>query len=498
MKGTIIKALLVYPDYPDTFWSFKYALKFISRKATEPPMGLLTVAAMLPKEWEKRLVDMKVKPLKEKDLKWADIVFIGGMSIQKKSAKEVIARCKRLGVRTVAGGPLFTTESEEFDGIDHLVLNEAEITLQPFLEDLKKGCAKPIYTSKEFPDLRNTPVPALELIDINDYATMDIQYSRGCPYNCEFCDIVQLFGRKVRTKSEEQIIAELDAIYARGWRNEVFFVDDNFIGNKKKLKSELLPAMVKWNENKRQPLIFAAQASINLADDEELMKLMIKAGFNSVFIGIETTNQESLMECNKTQNKNRDLVQSIKKIQEHGMMVKGGFIVGFDSDPPAIFDNLIEFIQKSLIVNAMVGLLNAPCGTRLYKRLSSEGRLLRNASGDNTDLSINFIPKMEYENLIIGYKKVIKGIYSPKPYYERVTKFIETYKPIYQKEFRFRFKLIKPLFKSILFIGIVGKERVQYWKLFFWSLFKHPRLFHLAMTFGVYGFHFRKTFDWVS
>jgi len=493
-KKSNLKVLLVYPKYPDTFWSFKYALKFISKKAANPPLGLLTIAAMLPEEWEKKLVDMNVTTLNDGDLEWADYVFISAISIQRESVKKVIAKCKRLGVKIVAGGPLFTTGYEDFEDVDHLVLNEAEITLPPFLEDLRSGCAKHIYTSKEMPDIKKTPIPLWELVSMKKYALMNIQYSRGCPFNCEFCDITLLYGHISRTKDKDQVVAELESLYSLGWRGGVFFVDDNFIGNKGELKREVLPAMIDWKDKRKHPFSFNTQVSINLSDDDELMQLMVKAGFDSVFVGIETPNEESLVECGKFQNKNRDLIACVKKIQKFGLQVQGGFIVGFDNDPPSIFEKQIKFIQKSGIVTAMVGLLNALRGTRLHQRLEKENRLLKDVSGDNTDCSINFIPKMRYETLINGYKKILKTIYSPNNYYERVSGFLKNYKPSQKKTFRFRFSYLGALFKSMLFLGIIGKERFHYWRLFFWTIFKRPRLFPLAITFSIYGFHFRKIF----
>ncbi len=494
-KENTMRILLVYPKYLDTFWSFKDALKFISKKATHPPLGLLTVAAMLPKEWEKKLVDMNVTTLRERDLEWADYVFISAMSIQEASVKEVITRCKKMGIKIVAGGPLFTTGYEEFEDVDYFVLNEAEVTLPAFLEDLKNGCAKHIYSSKELPDIGKTPIPIWELINMKKYADMNIQYSRGCPFNCEFCNISVLYGHKVRTKTKAQILAELEDLYSQGWRGDLFFVDDNFIGNRRKLKEEILPAMIEWMERKRYPFSFNTEASIDLSDDEELMQLMVKAGFTSVFVGIETPNEESLAECNKVPNKNRDLVACVKKIQKFGLQVQGGFIVGFDNDPPSIFERLSAFVQESGIVTAMVGLLNAPRGTNLYQRLVKEGRLLKDVTGDNTDFSINFIPKMDYEKLIKGYKRIISRIYSPEPYYKRVREFLRDYKPLQKKSFSFHFSYLGAFFKSILFLGIIEKERVYYWRLFFWSLFRRPQLFHLAITFAIYGFHFRKIFQ---
>jgi len=488
-----LKILLVYPQYPDTFWSFKHALKIIAKKAAFPPLGLLTIAAMLPQEWGKKLVDMNVTLLNDEDLKWADYVFISAMAVQKDSVKEVILRSKEFGTRIVAGGPLFTTGHQEFDGVDHFVLNEAEITLPPFLEDLEKGCAEHIYTSKKRPDIRKTPIPLWSLIDLKKYSAMSLQYSRGCPFNCEFCDIIILNGHRPRTKDKHQMMSELDALYSHGWRRGVFIVDDNFIGNKRKLKAETLPAIIEWMEAKKNPFPLSTEASINLADDEELMQLMGKAGFNQVFVGIETPNEDSLAECNKLPNKNRDLVASVRKIQNHGFEVQGGFIVGFDSDPLSIFKSQINFIQKSGIVTAMVGLLNAPPETRLYHRLKKENRLLKNFSGDQMDCSLNFIPKMNYETLINGYKNILNTIYSPKQYYERIKTFLKEYRPQRRKQaFQLQFYHIRAFIKSMWVLGVKEKERKYYWRLFISTLLRHPRSFPISISLAVSGFHFRK------
>ena len=489
-----MKILLVYPEYQETFWSFKYALKFISRKASFPPLGLLTVAAMLPNEWKKKLVDMTTQTLNDKDIQWADYVFISAMSIQRESTKKVIAKCKKLGTKIVAGGSLFTTGYEDFDDVNHFVLNEAEITLQPFLEDLKEGHPKHIYTSDQWPDIKKTPTPLWELIDTKKYASMCIQFSRGCPFNCEFCDVTLLFGHKMRIKTKNQILIELEKLYLQGWKGGVFIVDDNFIGNKENLKKEILPTMIDWMNKRKHPFSFNTQASINLSDDEELMKMMVKAGFNSVFVGIETPNEQSLAECGKIQNKNRDLISCVKKIQKCALEVQGGFIVGFDSDSLSIFERVITLIQKSGVVTAMVGLLNAPRGTKLYHRLIKENRLLKNFSGDNTDLSINFIPKMNYGSLIDGYKKVLRTIYSPKYYYERVLTLLKNFKPLQKNKSQFRLYHLEAFLKSIWLLGIREKGRIYYWKLLLWSLVRRPQFFQLAVTYTIYGFHFRKIF----
>ncbi len=492
-----MKVLFVYPQYPNTFWSFKYALKFISKKASLPPLGLLTVAAMLPQGWEKKLVDMNIESLSDSDLKWADYVFISAMNIQKKSADEVIRKCNQMGVKVVAGGPLFTSTPEEYQHVDHLVLNEAEITLPLFLEDLKNGQAKHTYTSGKWGDMTSVPIPDWKLVKMEKYASANIQYSRGCPFNCDFCNITVLYGRKPRTKATSQIIAELESLYQHGWRGGVFFVDDNFIGNRRKLKRETLPAIIDWMERNGYPFPLNTEASIDLADDEELMGLMTRAGFDTVFIGIETPHEESLEECSKTQNKRRNMMESVKKMQRAGLEVQAGFIVGFDSDPANIFEKVISFIQESGIATAMVGLLNAPRGTKLFQRLMKEGRLLKDATGDNTDYSINFIPKMNQEALIRGYHRIVDTIYSPKHYYARVKRFLKEYRrpPKNKAASHFNLNGMKALFRSMVYLGIIGKERFHYWRLFFWSLFTRPRLFPLAITLTIYGFHFRKTFQ---
>ena len=489
-----MNVLFVYPEFPDTFWSFKHALKFVQKKSVSQPLGLLTVAAMLPQEWNKKLVDVNVHTLNDKDIRWADYVFISAMIVQRDSARQIIDRCKAIGTKIVVGGPLFTFEPDSFKDVDHLVLNEAEITLQPFLDDLAQGKAKQIYSTAgiepvPYADLHTTPTPLWNLVKLSHYSSVNVQYTRGCPFNCDFCNVTAFLGHKVRTKTAQQIVQELDGIYATGFRGAVFFVDDNFIGNKSILKKELLPALIEWRKDKKG-LTFSTEVSINLADDEDLMNMMTDAGFDFVFVGIETPEEEALSACNKSQNKKRNLISDVKKMQRSGLQVKAGFIVGFDSDTISTFRRQIEFIQKSGIVTAMVGLLQAPPGTKLYQRLAAEGRILSEMSGDNVDGTTNIIPKMNPEALFAGYKNIMSTIYAPSHYYERVKVFLQEYKTPKFK-LPLDFTAIMAFVRSIFRLGLLGKERLHYWNLILWTIFHRPELFPQAVELSIVGYHYR-------
>jgi radical SAM superfamily enzyme YgiQ (UPF0313 family) len=481
--------LLIYPEFPDTFWSFKHALKFVRKKASSPPLGLVTIAAMLPKEWKKRLIDQNIEPLRDADIQWADLVFVSAMVVQRTSAFDVIHRCKSAGKTVVAGGPIFLGEWENFTEVDHFVLNEGEITLPLFLKDCLAGCAQRVYSTSEYADILKTPVPMWELVKHKNYDSLSIQYSRGCPFSCDFCNVTAMLGHKPRTKSAGQIIAELNKMTGLGWDRNIFFVDDNFIGNRRQLKEEILPAIIEWRKDK-QNIHFITEASINLADDPKLMKMMSDAGFNSVFVGIETPDEVSLAECNKGQNLKRNLVESVQTLQRFGFQVMGGFIVGFDNDTTSIFQRQIDFIQKSGIVTAMVGILQAPFGTPLYERMENEGRVLKEMTGDNADGSTNIVPRMGSDTLKNGYRNLMDEIYSPRRFYERVKTFLVVYNPA-QAPVRIHPEELVAFFSSIWRLGILGKERREYWRLVFWTLMKYPRKFALAITYTIYGYHFR-------
>lgn len=492
-----MKILLVYPSYPDTFWSFRHALKMANLKASFPPLGLLTVASMLPQSWELKLADLNVDRLKDKDIAWADYVFVSAMTVQEASAREVVKQSHRLNKPVVAGGPLFTTGHEDFPEIDHFVLGEVEPIISQVVADIEAGQLLPLYRAAEFPDLDNTPAPMWSLVDLKKYSSAVLQYSRGCPFDCEFCDIVVLNGHRPRTKSMAQIVRELDGLQAINWQGGVFMVDDNFIGNKRKLKEETLPTIIRWQAEHGSPFAFSTEVSINLADDETLLNLMSQAGFDRVFVGIETPNEESLTECNKNHNMKRDLISSVNVLQQHGLEVQGGFIVGFDSDPLTIFRNQVSFIQQSGIVTAMVGLLNAPRGTKLYRRLKSENRLLERFTGNNTDCSLNFVPRMNHETLIRGYQQLLLQIYAPKQYYERVRTFLGEYRPNKKNNRTMSRGYIRAFFQSLWLLGFKEKGRRHFWRFFLESVMIRPKLFQTSMYHAIIGLHFRRVAEQV-
>jgi radical SAM superfamily enzyme YgiQ (UPF0313 family) len=479
---------MIYPEFPDTFWAFKHALKFVNKKVSNPPLGLMTISALLPKDWNKKLIDTNIYSLTDEDLDWADLVFISAMDVQRSKVEELITRVKSRGKTLVAGGPLFTEDYDQFPQVDHLILNEGEITLPLFIQDYLAGKAKHIYQTDQYIDIHTSPLPDISLIKFSDYDCMSIQFSRGCPFQCDFCNVTALLGHEPRVKNAAQIIGELDQLYAAGWRRNVFFVDDNFIGNKKILKEEILPALIEWRKGK-SGCLFLTEVSINLADDKVLMKMLVDAGFISVFIGVETPDEESLKNCNKKQNVKRDLIGNIREIQNAGLQVMAGFIVGFDSDTTSIFNRMVDFIQNSGVVTAMVGLLQAPNKTELYRRLEEQGRIIKEMTGDNTDGTSNIVPVMDATLLRDGYLSILDRIYSPKYFYQRIKTFLREYQPA-KSSVTIEWNEVVALLKTIVLIGFDPHEAFYYWDLFFWTLFKYPSKFPLAITLTVYGYHF--------
>jgi radical SAM superfamily enzyme YgiQ (UPF0313 family) len=486
-----LKVLLVYPEMPPTYWSMKYALRFIGKKASFPPLGLLTVAAMLPEDFDVTLVDMNVEPLRESVVAGADIVFTSSMIVQKESLSRVISLCKKHGKRVVAGGPYPTTSYERIEGVDHFVLNEAEVTLPRFVADLTRGRAERIYQDPGKPDIAFTPTPRFDLVKRKRYSSMALQYSRGCPHSCEFCDIIELFGRRPRVKTAAQFLRELDALYETGDRGSLFVVDDNFIGNRKEVKN-LLPRVARWQRQRRYPFALFTETTVSLAEDDELMDQMVDAGFNMVFLGIETPDRCTLETMGKKQNLKSDMLASVRRIQAKGMEVSAGFILGFDTDPEDIFDRQIGFIQDAGIPTAMVGLLTAAPKTQLYRRLAAEGRLTDDSSGNNThDLRLNFVPTMDAQRLLAGYKRVLAEIYRPKMYFERCLKLLHALKTHRTSRRRVRIAELRAFVLSLV-RQTFSRYWWAYWRFLVRGFLAKPLMVGEAVTMAVKGHHFFK------
>jgi len=486
-----MKVLLVNPEFPDTYWSFRHALPFEGKRCAFPPLGLLTVSALLPDSWERKLVDLNVRRLKASDIEWADMVFATAMLVQKDSLKEVVKRCKAKGKRVVLGGPYVTTTIEDLPDADHIFLGEAETTLPQFVADLARGEPKRSYQAAERPPLSATPMAHFHLADLKRYSAMSVQYSRGCPFSCEFCDIIEIYGRVPRTKSNQQMLAEFDALKALGWRGTVFIVDDNFIGNKKNVR-QLLPELARWQKENGYPFSLITESSVNLADDEPLLHNMRDAGFRRVFLGIETPVEESLKEAQKSQNRG-NLLDSVKKIQSYGMEVMAGFIVGFDNDPADIFQRQIDFIRKSAIPLAMVGLLNALPDTQLWKRLEREGRLLGEASGNNTTCTFNFKTRMDPALLIQGYQTIMRTIYSPREYYERALDSMRrTAQESTEPQHYNAISALASLTRVLVRLGLLDRERKEFWRFVTQAMVRHRDRFAETLRLAAMGYHFRK------
>lgn len=485
-----MKILLVSPRTPETFWSFKYVLRFVAKKAAFPPLGLLTVAAMLPRDWELKVVDLNVSRLDDADLAWADCVFVSAMIVQQESVREIARRCRDLNKPVVGGGPLFTTGHESFPEIPHFVLGEAEEIMPRLVADLAAGTLQPLYRAEGFPRIEQTPIPRYDLINPRSYVTMAAQFSRGCPFDCEFCDIIVMNGRTPRTKSPAQFVAELEALRRRGWRDMVFVVDDNFIGNKARTRA-LLHAIIEWRRRTRAGMGFLTEASVNLADDPELCRLMVAAGFRKVFVGIETPSAAGLEECRKLQNRGRDLVAAVATLQQAGLEVMGGFIVGFDSDTGDIFKQQFDFIQRSGVATAMVGLLTALPQTRLYQRLKLEGRLLRESTGNNTSAGLNFRPKLNREYLEDGYRELMRRLYEPGNYYRRIRVFLKNYRRAGDR-LRVSRADMRAFVKSFWVLGVRHRGRCSYWWFFLSTMFRRPHKLRVAIELAIVGHHFRR------
>jgi radical SAM superfamily enzyme YgiQ (UPF0313 family) len=490
-----MKVLLVNPEFPDTYWSFRHALPFEGKRCVFPPLGLMTVSSLLPKRVERKLVDLNVESLKQSQLEWADMVFVTGMLAQKESLHEVVKQANSLGKKVVLGGPYVTSTIHALPHADHIFQGEAETTLPEFFVDLERGQTKRVYKAPERPPMAISPIPDFDVVDLKRYSCMSVQYSRGCPFSCEFCDIIEIYGRVPRTKSNQQILAEFDELNRRGWRGPVFIVDDNFIGNKKNVRL-LMPELVDWQKRHGHPFSLLTEASLNLADDDELLNNMRDAGFRRVFLGIETPVEESLVEAQKPQNRG-NLLESVKKIQSYGMEVMAGFIVGFDNDPDDIFERQIEFIRESAIPLAMVGMLNALPDTQLWRRLEREGRLLgEDATGNNTISTLNFVTKMDPARLINGYQSIMKTIYKPREYYQRALDSLKRTAHETKEPTPYNFlDEIKAFSKLVVKLGVLDGERKEFWRFFIQALRKHHDRMTESLRLAAMGYHFRKLND---
>src|SRR6266446_3876512 len=507
-KGTPMTqkhVLLVYPAFATSFWSFKFALQYLGKKSSMPPLGLLTLANMFPSDYHLRLVDMNVHPLTDADLQWADLVCTSTMIVQRQSLEHVITRAKRAGKPVVAGGPHPTSYWEDMEDIDYFLLGEVEETFPRFLHDLEQGTAQHCYVPHEKPAITETPLPRYDLITIRAYGSMLLQFSRGCPFDCEFCDITKLYGRVPRTKTPEQMLAEFDLLYNLGWRGALFLVDDNFIGNRREAL-RLLRALIPWQQARHYPFTLCTEASMNLVQYDELMDAMIQAGFTSVFVGIETPTPAALVATKKPQNVRKAdpeyPLHAVHTLQAKGFEVMGGFILGLDGEPPEVFDLHIQFIQQAAIAMAMEGLLTALKGTDLYHRLAREGRLRGDTTGNNLDTQLNFVPEMPAALLTAGYTRVLNTIYDRRleQYFARCWSLVQ-----HLDRRRAPTPMSTPLrlpemlrFVVASLRQLVSPQGPAYVQFLSRVLTRHPALLREAVTLAAKGYHLRKITEQIT
>jgi len=497
--GSAIKVLMIWPKIPPSFWSFQGMMNLVPEKTTMPPLGLITVAALCPKNWTIRLIDRAFDELLDADLLWADLVMISGMQVQKADVKDILRRARGLGKRTMVGGPYASTEPEALLAIaDHVVVGEPDEMFAIIATGLETGLARRLYVIHEKPDLSKTPTPRFDLLKLENYAFMAVQFSRGCPFQCEFCDIITIYGRKPRTKPPGQLLAELEALVELGWRKHVFIVDDNFIGNHK-LALELAREMEPWQEARDYPLLFFTEASIDLAQRPELIEAMVKANFFFVFIGIESPSKESLKEARKFQNLRADPLECIGFIQSKGLWVTAGFIVGFDSDTEDIFELQRDFIERAAIPWAMVGLLQAPPTTPLYDRMLKQGRLLTEGVTSNFNPP-NFKTILPLPVLLKGFRETLDSLYSPSAFYDRAYRSLVRWKVASQQKASFPYKerhgrlsIVGTMIRSIVHQGIRSSYRKAYWRFFIrllgrWSF--DPLKLSMGFLILISGHHF--------
>ena len=495
----MLNALLIYPKNPVTFWSFDEALKYIGKKSAFPPLGLLTIAGMMPDHYDLRVVDVNVRPLADDDLAWADIVITSSMIIHWHSLEEIIAKCNAVGVPVLNGGPLPTQYHEEIEGDAVFYLGEAENGFLDVVEQLVAASQNVgreyIDRRGEFQSLTTTPLPRWDLINFDHYSTMVIQITRGCPESCTFCNIPSLYGKTTRLKNSSRVIQELDVLYDAGWRGAIMAVDDNFVGNREQIRHTLQEEVAPWQEERGYPFQFNTQASIRVSDDLELLEAMHRAGFDKIFAGIESPVEESLkfMGAQKNLQGNTPLLEKVKILQANGMEVQAGFIMGLDTDPDDISDRMIAFIREAGIPIAMVGVLGVLRDTPDYKRYERLGRLVEGVkyTGDSGIFSrqLSYVPLIEPDELLARHRKVVETLNSPEIFFERCrthyahrTRRALNSMPIGWTE-------VRAFFRSVWRQGLVGNYRWEFWKFMAHMIVHHPRAFGDGVRLSIQGNH---------
>ena len=469
--GPNLKVLLVWPLFPPSFWGFEGVLKMIPQDSVAPPLGLITVAALCPSSWTLRLLDRALEEVRDDDYRWADLVMVSAMHAQRTDARAVLARARELGVRTFIGGPWASSEPELLRTLaDHVMVGEAEEVFGDIARALEEGTACAIYRVEDKPDLTRSPIPRFDLLQKGKYTTMSVQFSRGCPFQCEFCDIITIYGRKPRLKSSAQVMAELDALRALGWRGGVFIVDDNFIGNAKHAL-QLARDLAAWGKAHRQPFIFFTEASIDLAERPELLLAMVEANFISVFVGVESPSAEALAGTKKFQNLRKDSVEQLRVIQQGGLWVVAGFIVGFDSDDETIFERQFQFVEKTAVPWAMAGMLQAPPTTPLFARMKKEGRLIDESEEISNFCAPNFRTVMPLPVLMRGYSRMLTRLYEPEAYFQRSFRSLTVWdtKPAQNPPSLGPSSNLRGVMHSMWTQGIRSSYRGAYWR-FLWKL----------------------------
>lgn len=493
--GSNVKVLMVWPRFPSSFWSFGGMMELIPEETIHPPLGLITVAALCPKSWTLKLLDRSFDDLTDADILWADLVMLSGMRVQRDDIRATLLRARTLGKRTMVGGPYASSEPETLLAFaDHVVAGEPDEEFAEIAVGLERGYARRLYVVHDKPDVSKTPAPRFDLLNLSKYASMAVQFSRGCPFQCEFCDIITIYGRKPRTKSPAQLLAELDALYALGWRDQVFIVDDNFIGNHKRAL-ELAQSLEPWQNARQFPFLFYTEASIDLAQRPELIRAMVKANFFYVFVGIETPSKEGLAEAKKFQNLRRDPLECIHFIQSQGLWVTAGFIIGFDSDTEDIFERQREFIERAAIPWAMAGFLQAPPTTPLYTRMQNEGRLLKEGEKATSNFDPpNFRTLLPLPVLLRGLRQTLVGLYAPSAFYDRAYRSLQQWETHEQRATPYPLSLtLAILIRSMFRQGFLSSYRRAYWK-FLWQVLTHwyrnPPKLTLGITLLLSGHHF--------